>query len=57
MAEKRRVVVVGHRGVFGSLLVRELSRDFEVGGDVHGAYAVACADRFSDSIAGWCARR
>lgn len=45
MAEKkRRVVVVGHRGVFGSLLVRELSRDFDVDqGDFRGAYAVACA--------------
>jgi hypothetical protein len=44
MAEtRRRVVVVGHRGVFGSLLVQELSRDFEVGGDFEGAYAVACA--------------
>ena len=43
MAEKRRVAVVGHRGVFGSLLVRELSRDFEVVRDFEGAYAVACA--------------
>ena len=49
MAGKRRVVVVGARGVFGSLLVRELERDFEVVAatrghlDFRGAYAVACA--------------
>jgi hypothetical protein len=49
MAAKRRVVVVGPRGVFGSLLVRELSSDFEVIEgtrdrlDFRGAWAVACA--------------
>ncbi len=43
MAEKRRVVVVGRRGVFGSLLVRELSREFEIVENFRGAYAVACA--------------
>lgn len=49
MAAKRRVVVVGPRGVFGSLLVRELSADFEViegtrdNLDFRGAWAVACA--------------
>ena len=49
MASKRRVVVIGARGVFGSLLVRELENDFEVvaagRGDriFTGAYAVACA--------------
>lgn len=40
---RRRVVVVGHRGVFGSLLVQELSRDYEIVADFRGAYAVACA--------------
>lgn len=35
--------MIGHRGVFGSLLVQELSRDFDVVDDVRGAYAVACA--------------
>ena len=49
MAPARRVVVVGARGVFGSLLVRELEHDFDViagtRGDLQfrGAYAVACA--------------
>ena len=49
MAPARRVVVVGARGVFGSLLVRELENDFEVvaasRGNLpfRGAYAVACA--------------
>jgi len=49
MAAKRRVVVVGARGVFGSLLVRELENDFEVVAasrgnlDFRGADAVACA--------------
>jgi hypothetical protein len=49
MASKRRVVVIGARGVFGSLLARELERDFEVVAatrenlDFRGAYAVACA--------------
>jgi hypothetical protein len=49
MAAKRRVVVVGPRGVFGSLLVRELARDFDVVEgtrdhlDFRGAFAVACA--------------
>src|SRR5687768_9749708 len=49
MASKRRVVVIGARGVFGSLLARELERDFEVipgtrtSLDFRGAYAVACA--------------
>ena len=49
MAGKRRVVVVGARGVFGSLLMRELSADFEVIAgtrdhlDFTGAFAVACA--------------
>lgn len=49
MAAKRRVVVIGARGVFGSLLVRELAGGFEVipagRGDLdfRGAYAVACA--------------
>lgn len=49
MAEnRRRVVVVGARGVFGSLLVRELERDFDVVAatrehlDFRGAWAVAC---------------
>lgn len=46
---KRRVVVVGARGVFGSFLVRELERDYEVvpaarqNLDFRGAWAVACA--------------
>jgi len=49
MAGKRRVVVVGARGVFGSLLVRELEHDFDVvegtrgNLDFRGAFAVACA--------------
>lgn len=49
MAAKRRVVVIGARGVFGSLLVRELANDFDVVAatrgnlDFRGAYAVACA--------------
>ena len=49
MASKRRIVVIGARGVFGSLLVRELENDFEVIAgtrghlDFRGAYAVACA--------------
>jgi hypothetical protein len=49
MAAKRRVVVVGARGVFGSLLVRKLAADFDVVAatrgnlDFRGAYAVACA--------------
>jgi hypothetical protein len=49
MAAKRRVVVVGARGVFGSLLVRELAADFDVvegtrnNLDLRGAWAVACA--------------
>lgn len=49
MAAKRTVVVVGAGGVFGSLLVRELERDFAVVAairghlDFRGAYAVACA--------------
>ncbi|HYR26849.1 MAG TPA: hypothetical protein VEU30_00195 [Thermoanaerobaculia bacterium] len=49
MAGKRRVVVVGARGVFGSLLVRELAEDFDVvegtrgNLDFRGAFAVACA--------------
>jgi len=49
MAAKRRVVVVGPRGVFGSLLVRELTSDFEViegtrtNLDFRGSWAVACA--------------
>lgn len=49
MASKRRVVVIGARGVFGSLLARELEDDFEVIAgtraslDFRGAYAVACA--------------
>ena len=49
MAAKRRVVVVGPRGVFGSLLVRELASEFEVIEgtrdklDFRGAFAVACA--------------
>lgn len=48
MAAPRRVVVVGARGVFGSLLVQELERDFEVVAatrdslDFRGAFAVAC---------------
>lgn len=49
MAEnKRRVVVVGARGVFGSLLVRELERDFDIVAatrnnlDFRAAWAVAC---------------
>ena len=47
-AHRRRVVVVGARGVFGSLLVRELERDFDVVAatrenfDFRGAWAVAC---------------
>lgn len=49
MAEKRRVVVVGARGVFGSLLAAELERDYDVVAgtrgdlDFRGAWAVACA--------------
>lgn len=50
MAAKKRVAVVGARGVFGSLLVRELSGDYEVvpaGRDwsrasFQSAFAVAC---------------
>ena len=48
MAAKRTVVVVGARGVFGSLLVRELERDFDVvtpargEHEFRGAFAVAC---------------
>lgn len=58
-AEKRRVVVAGARGVFGSLLVEELREAYDVvpttretldlrdvaavGRAAHGAYAFACA--------------
>ena len=48
MAAQRRVVVVGARGVFGSLLVSELASEFEVltpprgQHDFRGAFAVAC---------------
>ncbi len=48
MAARPRVIVVGARGVFGSLLVRELAADYDVvpaereGFDAHGAIAVAC---------------
>ena len=48
MAEKKRVVVVGARGVFGSLLVRELADSFDVVEaprgqlDFRNAFAVAC---------------
>ena len=48
MAEKKRVVVVGARGVFGSLLVRELADTYDVVEaprgqlDFRNAFAVAC---------------
>jgi hypothetical protein len=48
LAEKKRVVVVGARGVFGSLLVRELGDAYEVlqplrgQHDFRNAFAVAC---------------
>ena len=48
MAEKKRVVVVGARGVFGTLLVRELRDRYEVvepargQHDFRNAFAVAC---------------
>ncbi len=48
MAEKKRVVVVGARGVFGSLLVRELADSYDVVEaprgqlDFRNAFAVAC---------------
>ncbi len=48
MAEKKRVVVVGARGVFGSLLVQELADAYDVVEPLRGqhdfrnAFAVAC---------------
>jgi len=48
LAEKKRVVVVGARGVFGSLLVRELADSYDVVEaprgqlDFSNAFAVAC---------------
>jgi hypothetical protein len=48
LAEKKRVVVVGARGVFGTLLVRELGDAYEViqplrgQHDFRNAFAVAC---------------
>jgi hypothetical protein len=43
----KRVIVLGARGVFGSLLVRELERNYEVvpagrGASLQNAFAVAC---------------
>jgi hypothetical protein len=50
VAAKQRVIVLGARGVFGSLLVDELQRDYDVVPltrgmpfDPRGAFAVACA--------------
>jgi hypothetical protein len=49
MAAKQRVIVLGARGLFGTLLVRELAPHYEVAGinrgmtfDPRGAFAVAC---------------
>jgi hypothetical protein len=49
MAAKKRVVVIGARGVFGTLLVRELAPHYEIVEvnrgmtfDPRGAFAVAC---------------
>jgi len=50
VAAKKRVIVLGARGVFGSLLASELQRDYDVvpltrgmAFDPRGAFAVACA--------------